>query len=83
MAELKWRVEDRRHSKTAQPPLLAGQKYGKGLLIPVAWTPYKSNIDADRWYSFTYLHPNKFSGRQDRRLSLMVSRLQNRTIAYR
>ena len=59
MVELKWRVEDHCCSKMAQLPLLPLQKYGEGWLILVAWIPFKSDIDVDRWYSSTYLHPNK------------------------
>ena len=62
IAELNWRVGDRHHSKTGLLPSLADQKHDEGWLVWAAWTPYKSNIDAERWFSSICRHLNKFSG---------------------
>ena len=76
-------VEGRRRSKTGQLLELIDKKHGEDWLIPAAWTPYRSGIDADRWYSSIHLHSNKFSVQQDCQLLLTASTLQNRIIVYR
>ena len=83
MAELNWRVEDRRRSKMALLPSLVGQKCGEDWLIQAAWTLGKSDIVAERLFSSIYLRLNKFSGLQDCQLLMMASRLQNHTTVYR
>ena len=72
--ELNCRVEDHHCSKTGLLPSLVGQKCDEGWLIRTAWTPCKSDIDMERWFSSICLHANKFSEQQDRQLVLMTSR---------